>query len=220
MESVICHQAPLSLCTTRRAHVRSPSSNSSSIAFATISTASLPCHRSHALFSLFAFPTSHSLSPTRSFHNHHLSSFFSLMLHNTLTDKQLTLFCLVEGEAMGNVFPVSTSSAAAVGELKDFIKTKKAPRFDDIAADELTLWKVCIAIPDDEEILILLDRLNEKKKLGPATRISKVFTEELPEETVHIVVQRPPRGTDVSSVPLSGKCSCFMRVLFASRCVD
>ncbi|KAI8361002.1 hypothetical protein B0O80DRAFT_422126 [Mortierella sp. GBAus27b] len=110
---------------------------------------------------------------------------------------------------MDNAFPVSASSASTVGELKDLIKTKKTPEFDDLAADKLTLWKVCIAITD-EELPILLDRLNEKKKLGPATRISKVFTEELPEETVHIVVQRPPqvRAPVLSgsrpSTPLSG----------------
>ncbi|KAF9979639.1 hypothetical protein BGZ65_006235 [Modicella reniformis] len=35
------------------------------------------------------------------------------------------------------------------------------------------------------------------KKLGPATRLSKVFPEELPEETIHIIVQRPPQGLEV-----------------------
>ncbi|KAI8357233.1 hypothetical protein B0O80DRAFT_309545 [Mortierella sp. GBAus27b] len=147
-----------------------------------------------------------------------------MMLHNTLTDKQLTLFCLVEGEATDNAFPVSTSSATTVGELKKLIKAKETNQFSDVDANQLTLWKVCIAITDNEELPILLDRLNEKKKLGPATRISKVFTEELPEETVHIVVQRPPQvhapvlSGSRPSTPLSGKCSCFMRVMLSSRC--
>ncbi|KAI8345006.1 hypothetical protein B0O80DRAFT_29769 [Mortierella sp. GBAus27b] len=121
------------------------------------------------------------------------------MLHNTLTDKQLTLFCLIEGEATDNAFPVSTSSAATVGELKDLIKTKNPDTFNGVDARNFTLWHVCIAITDNEELPILLDSLDEKKKLRPATRISKVFTEELPEETVHIIVQPPPSGTDFNS---------------------
>ncbi|KAF9991671.1 hypothetical protein BGZ79_004151 [Entomortierella chlamydospora] len=43
-----------------------------------------------------------------------------------------------------------------------------------------------------KKIPTLLDDLNGKKKLGPATRISKVFPGELPEETIHVIVQRPP----------------------------
>ncbi|KAI8360927.1 hypothetical protein B0O80DRAFT_145818 [Mortierella sp. GBAus27b] len=144
--------------------------------------------------SLFAFPSSHSLSPTRSFHNHHPSPFFSMMLHNTLTDKQLTLFCLVEGEATSNAFSVKIPASDTIDGLKKLIKAEKAPRFDDIAADELTLWKVCIAIPDDEEIHILLDRLNEKKKLGPADELSDVFGEKPPKKTIHVIVKRPPQG--------------------------
>ncbi|KAI8345054.1 hypothetical protein B0O80DRAFT_475797, partial [Mortierella sp. GBAus27b] len=73
------------------------------------------------------------------------------------------------------------------------------------------------------------------KKLGPATRLSKVFPKEPPEETIHIIVQRPPQvhapvpsraltplpgslsdGSRPSS-PLSGKSNCFMRIMFASR---
>ncbi|KAF9958236.1 hypothetical protein BGZ72_000699, partial [Mortierella alpina] len=106
----------------------------------------------------------------------------------------LTLFCLVDGEASANVFPVSTSSEATVGELKDAIKNKKSPEFDGIDADQLTLWRVSIPIKADNDVLpILLNSVpgKERKKLGPATRLSTVFTEQPPEETIHISVQRP-----------------------------
>ncbi|KAG0195634.1 hypothetical protein BGX28_000948, partial [Mortierella sp. GBA30] len=111
-----------------------------------------------------------------------------------MTDNHLTLFCLVDGEAMFNAFPVSTTTTTTIGELKKVIKAEKTPEFDDLAADKLTLWRVTVAIADDnEELPILLDNLREKKKLSPATRIfSKMFTEELPEETIHIIIQRPP----------------------------
>ncbi|KAI8355057.1 hypothetical protein B0O80DRAFT_52621 [Mortierella sp. GBAus27b] len=133
-----------------------------------------------------------------------------MMLHNTLTDKKLTLFCLVEGEATGNAFPVSTSSAATVGELKDLIKTETANQFSDVDANQLTLWKVCRAITDNEELPILLDRLNEKKKLGQADELSDVFEEKPPKKTIHVIVQRPPQvhapvlSGSRPSTPLSG----------------
>ncbi|KAI8605438.1 hypothetical protein EDD21DRAFT_363568 [Dissophora ornata] len=61
------------------------------------------------------------------------------MLRNTMTNNYPTRFCLVDGEATSNAFPVLTSTAATVGELKKVIKAEKTPRFDDVAADELTL---------------------------------------------------------------------------------
>jgi len=85
-----------------------------------------------------------------------------------------------------------------VDHLKNLIKTKKAPEFDDIAADKLTLWRVSIPIvDDDDEPPILLDNVTDedKKRLGPAMRLSKVFSKDLPEEMIHIIVERPPRGT-------------------------
>ncbi|KAF9965921.1 hypothetical protein BGZ70_003799, partial [Mortierella alpina] len=82
------------------------------------------------------------------------------------------------GEATCNAFSVKAPSSATVGDLKDLIKTKKTPRFDDVDADELTIWRVSIAIIDDnDELPILLNIVpdSERKKLGPATRLFKVF---------------------------------------------
>jgi hypothetical protein len=95
---------------------------------------------------------------------------------------------------MSNAFPISTSTITTVGELKDLIKAKNTIDFNDVDANKLILWRVSVAITDDDEVPILLDSLDEKKKLGSATRLSKVFPEEPPEETVHIIVQRPPQG--------------------------
>ncbi|KAG0011591.1 hypothetical protein BGZ81_002101, partial [Podila clonocystis] len=87
--------------------------------------------------------------------------------------------------------------AKSVDHLKDLIKAKKAPRFDDIAADELTLWRVSIPITDSDDLPILLDNVTDKdkKKLLPVTVLSKVFPEDLSEETINIIVQRPPSAT-------------------------
>ena len=60
--------------------------------------------------------------------------------------------------------------------------------------DHLALWSVYIPDDDDDDLPILLDSLPEKKRLKVATKISKVFDTELPEETIHIIVERPPPG--------------------------
>ncbi|KAK5829403.1 hypothetical protein F5H01DRAFT_330146 [Linnemannia elongata] len=66
--------------------------------------------------------------------------------------------------------------------------------FTDVDAKNLTIWRVSLPVSDnDDEIPIQLKNFadKDKKKLGPATRVSKVFPEDLPEETVHLIVQRP-----------------------------
>ncbi|KAF8926344.1 hypothetical protein BGZ47_002801, partial [Haplosporangium gracile] len=111
-----------------------------------------------------------------------------------MDNNPLTLFCLVDGEGTSNAFPVEIESSKTIGDLKELIKTKKTPRFDDVAADELTLWRVCIPDDDDDdEQPILLDKVTEKKKLKATTRLLKVFDAELPDDTIHIIVQRPPQ---------------------------
>ncbi|KAF9355428.1 hypothetical protein BGX26_006578 [Mortierella sp. AD094] len=45
----------------------------------------------------------------------------------------------------------------------------------------------------------MLDTLDEKKKFGPATRLSKVFPEELPEETIPLIVRPPLTGPSASA---------------------
>ncbi|KAF9555551.1 hypothetical protein EC968_008844 [Mortierella alpina] len=113
-----------------------------------------------------------------------------------MTNNLLTLFCLVDGEAASNAFPVEIELTKTIGELKKLIKVEQSPDFDDIVANNLTLWRVLIPINEDnDELPLLLNNVpqKERKKLGPATRLSKVFPDDLPEETVHIIVQRPPQ---------------------------
>ncbi|KAG0039254.1 hypothetical protein BGZ89_007933, partial [Linnemannia elongata] len=107
-----------------------------------------------------------------------------------MTDNLLTLFCLVDGDSVP--FSVDIDASKTVDHLKDAIKTKKAPRFDDVAADELTLWRVSIRDDDDNDLPVLLDTVPEKKKLKATAKLSKVFDTELPDDTIHIIVQRPP----------------------------
>ncbi|KAF9342240.1 hypothetical protein BGX26_007981, partial [Mortierella sp. AD094] len=93
----------------------------------------------------------------------------------------LELFCLV-------------SSADSVDDLKNLIKPKKTPRFDDIAADEITLWSVSIpVVPAKKHDPVLLNSLDSKDELLPTSDLSEVFSEGAPRKTIHIIVQRPPR---------------------------
>ncbi|KAH7028519.1 hypothetical protein BKA57DRAFT_431333 [Linnemannia elongata] len=112
-----------------------------------------------------------------------------------MTENYLTLFCLVDGEPTFNAFPVEIESTKTIGNLKDLIKTKKAPRFDDVAADELTLWRVSIPDDDnDDEIPIVLGNVNnkDKKKLRATRGLLEVFPDKPPKNTIHVIVQRPP----------------------------
>ncbi|KAF9176489.1 hypothetical protein BGZ50_000554, partial [Haplosporangium sp. Z 11] len=53
-----------------------------------------------------------------------------------MTDKLLTLFCLVDGEA----------TPFSVDHLKNAIKLKKTNGFNDVDTDKLILWHVSIPL--------------------------------------------------------------------------
>ncbi|KAG9062146.1 hypothetical protein KI688_006478 [Linnemannia hyalina] len=48
-----------------------------------------------------------------------------------MTNNLLNLFCLVDGEGTSNEFSVTIPSTDTVDDLKNLIKDKKIPRFDD-----------------------------------------------------------------------------------------
>ncbi|KAG0072983.1 hypothetical protein BGZ92_003966 [Podila epicladia] len=64
-----------------------------------------------------------------------------------MTTNMLTLFCLVDGESTS--FPVKIESTETIGDLKDEIKRKMTPRFDDVAADEERVQTIWADIPLD-----------------------------------------------------------------------
>ncbi|KAF9390845.1 hypothetical protein CPB97_008227 [Podila verticillata] len=92
---------------------------------------------------------------------------------------------------------------------KKLIKSEKAPESDYIPADKLTLWRVSIAVADDDnddDLPILLNNIskNDKKKLKAVTQ--KVFDGYGPDErTIHVIVQRPP--------PDNADTRCFIDTL-------
>jgi len=114
-----------------------------------------------------------------------------------MTNNLLTLFCLVDGES--TPFPVKIESTETIGGLKKAIKDEKTNDFNDVDADKLTLWRVSIPDDDDDDddrIPIVLDNVNnkDKKKLRETRELSEVFPAKPPKNTIHVIVQRPPRG--------------------------
>ncbi|KAF9325098.1 hypothetical protein BG006_011392 [Podila minutissima] len=114
------------------------------------------------------------------------------MLHSTLTDNHMSLFCLIDGEATSNAFSFKIPSNDTVDDLKGAIKAKKINDFSDVDADKLTLWRVSISDDDDSDLPIPFDSVLDKKKLKATTKLSRVFIGELPEDTIHVIAQRPP----------------------------
>ena len=110
-----------------------------------------------------------------------------------MTVNYLSLFCVVDGES--TPFPVEIESTKTIGNLKKLIKSEKTPRFDDVAADELTLWRVSIPVDSPgKRKPVVLSEDESATELDPMDDISDVFKKTPPKKTIHIIVQRPPLG--------------------------
>ncbi|KAI7815833.1 hypothetical protein BC939DRAFT_83289 [Gamsiella multidivaricata] len=113
------------------------------------------------------------------------------MLRSIMTTSTLNLFCLVDGDK--TTFSVEIDPTKSVDHLKDLVKAKQTPDFDDITAKDLTLWRVSIPIvPKSERKEILLADAASKEELDETDDIADVFTDTPPKKTIHIIVQRPP----------------------------
>ncbi|KAK3817571.1 MAG: hypothetical protein J3Q66DRAFT_186824 [Benniella sp.] len=111
----------------------------------------------------------------------------------------LTLFCLIDGADTS--FPVDIESTKTVDRLKKLIKSE-IPKFDQIAAHDLTLWRV--EIPDEEKTFTICKKEENMhvassadgleypaSKLSPPSKtISAIGT--LKPGNIHIIVQPPP----------------------------
>ena len=106
----------------------------------------------------------------------------------------LMLSCYVGGDDCGNTFTVNISEDENVNGLRKAIKWEKRPRFDDIPADSLILWKVSVDYNDNlkEEVEAL--NLNVADRLRPLRILSNIFSSGLDRDQVHIIVDRPQFG--------------------------
>ncbi|RGB32865.1 hypothetical protein C1646_762390 [Rhizophagus diaphanus] len=103
----------------------------------------------------------------------------------------ITLLCLVKGNTLANAFPVHIEGNSLVGDLKDAIKAKKAPVFDNFPADELRLWKVEIGGDHLDDPLKNLT-LNDNNELSAINEIGDYWTEKPPKKHIHVLVDPPP----------------------------
>ncbi|KAF9112859.1 hypothetical protein BGX30_007159, partial [Mortierella sp. GBA39] len=111
-----------------------------------------------------------------------------------MTDNHLTLFCLVDGEATSNAFSIEIEQTKTVDHLKDLIKVKKTIDFNDIDADQLTLWRVSIpVVPANKHKPIVLYEVESSTEFDPTDDVSDVFPKTPPKKTIHIIIQRPPQ---------------------------
>ncbi|GJJ75042.1 hypothetical protein EMPS_07400 [Entomortierella parvispora] len=100
----------------------------------------------------------------------------------------LTLFCIVSGDSTSQPFKVRIQDPHAdVSDLKEAIFEVYPQAFPNIKANDLVLWHV--EIPDTGNIPTL--ESVDKKLLRATTKLSKALGSELPEDTIHIIVERP-----------------------------
>ncbi|KAK5827644.1 hypothetical protein F5H01DRAFT_409425 [Linnemannia elongata] len=110
-----------------------------------------------------------------------------------MTEYPLTLFCLVEGQCPSRAFPVCIPPSKTVGELKKYIKAEQSPNFDDIAANNLTLWRATIYNNDGNmTCAVTMGSLGSKTELNnPRTPLSEIFPESQSlDDNTYIFVQR------------------------------
>lgn len=97
-----------------------------------------------------------------------------------------------------SIFSVSLPSTKIVDDLKDAIKAKRAPWFDQLAACELMLYKVSIPT-NNNNLATVLEGLpfgspdNRVQKLSSLSSLSTEFQGGVAVGHLHIVVKRPGR---------------------------
>lgn len=120
----------------------------------------------------------------------------------------LKLLCYVKGKHYNHTFPVEIGKEKWVANLKKAINQEKRPDFNHITADSLVLWKVSIPhnpnLTDNINNLSLVNNNGSLQvsmahpnnehflSLSPVHKLSKVFSEPLIEEHVHLIVKMPP----------------------------
>ena len=102
----------------------------------------------------------------------------------------LLLNCWVLGDDSTRIFPVEIDRDKNVGGLKEEIKEKKKPAFDDITADSLDVWNVSIPIDEDTNLQAQVKNLKvlETKSLLPVLPLSDIF-QNVVERYLHVIVR-------------------------------
>ncbi|KAK3827159.1 MAG: hypothetical protein JOS17DRAFT_818104 [Linnemannia elongata] len=70
-----------------------------------------------------------------------------------MPDIDLTVFCLIDGESTARAFFVEIDRTKTVAHLKKRMMTENPETFDGIDAKKLTLYRVSVAITDDNNLI-------------------------------------------------------------------
>ena len=106
----------------------------------------------------------------------------------------LRLLCYLRGDDRSNAFVVNIDEDEFVADLRKAIKERKSPKFNDIPANSLTLWKASVPyslnLKKEVEALNLVD----DDSLHPPDILSEIFSSGLKSNSVHIIIDRPHSG--------------------------
>ena len=107
----------------------------------------------------------------------------------------ITLLCLVKGNKTASAFAVDIDREKLVSHLKDAIKAKKAPEFDNFPADRLKLWNV--TIPDNRDDLLSNLTLNDGDELLATREIRDYWTKKPPKRHIYVIAKLPCKCLEV-----------------------
>ncbi|THU77854.1 hypothetical protein K435DRAFT_604164, partial [Dendrothele bispora CBS 962.96] len=100
----------------------------------------------------------------------------------------LKIFCCIAGS--DRPFSVEMSSSRTIDDLKEAIKERRPNDLQSIDSAHLDLFEV--SLPDEGDLVTKVkDEVKFEKPLKSTRKLSKIFPDEPPEETIHIVVKLP-----------------------------
>src|ERR1044072_3689358 len=101
----------------------------------------------------------------------------------------ITLFCLIQGDNLKNIFEVEIENSRSVNDLKEKIKKKKQKFFINVNIGKL--WKVDIPLEENINILKTQPCASIKdfdgEELDTTKKVVKYFSDECPEKRIHII---------------------------------
>ncbi|CAB5179533.1 unnamed protein product [Rhizophagus irregularis] len=105
----------------------------------------------------------------------------------------IMIFCLVQGDAIKNSFPIDTRNYATFGHLRIAIKDAKQNAFVGIDADRLTLWRVdIIQTKENQEVIV---KEHKGVELHSFESVGSYFQETPTSTNIRIIVEPPPPAT-------------------------
>ncbi|GES74835.1 hypothetical protein GLOIN_2v1805244 [Rhizophagus clarus] len=100
------------------------------------------------------------------------------------------IFCLVQGDAIKNSFPIDTRNYTTFGHLRTAIKDAKQNAFVGIDADRLTLWRVdIIQTKENQEVIV---KEHKGVELHSFESVESYFQETPTSTNIRIIVELPP----------------------------